>query len=97
MSRRDRLYLRALVLADSAVRAGPQGQTGALGVVADTLMDDPAKTRQQPLAAFARLLAELDFEHLLLAHGGPVIGDGRARLQELVDCGARTAFDQGNA
>jgi hypothetical protein len=94
------LYLpsrRALVLADSAVRAGSQGQTGPLGFVADALMDDPAKTRQQLLAAFARLLAELDFEHLLLAHGGPVIGDGRARLQELVDCGGRTAFGHGDA
>jgi hypothetical protein len=60
-------------------------------------MDDPPGTRRHLLDAFARLLGELDFEHLLLAHGGPVIADGRARLQELVDCGGRTAFDQGDA
>jgi hypothetical protein len=91
------LYLparRALVFADSVVRVAPQGQTGPLGFVPDTLMDDPPGTRRHLLDAFARLLGELDFEHLLLAHGGPVIGDGRAQLQELVDCGGRTAFEQ---
>ncbi|HXN37001.1 MAG TPA: IPT/TIG domain-containing protein [Solirubrobacteraceae bacterium] len=36
---------------------------------------------------------ELDFAHLLLAHGGPVIGDGRALLADLVDGGGRTAFE----
>ena len=36
---------------------------------------------------------ELDFEHLLLAHGGPLIGNGRALLQDLVDSGGRTAFE----
>jgi hypothetical protein len=56
-------------------------------------MDDPPGTKRHLLDAFARLLEELDFEHLLLAHGGPVIGDGRAQLQELVDCGGRTAFE----
>ena len=29
-------------------------------------------------------LDRLDFEHLLLAHGQPLIGDGRAKLQEFV-------------
>jgi hypothetical protein len=56
-------------------------------------MDDPPATKRRLLAAFARLLAELDFEHVLLAHGGPVIGDGRALLEELVDRGGRTAFE----
>jgi Metallo-beta-lactamase superfamily len=90
------LYLadrRALVIADGVVRGGPQGQTGPLGFVPDALMDEPQLTRQGLLAAFARLLAERDFEHLLLAHGGPVIGDGRAQLREFIDNGGRTAFE----
>ena len=56
-------------------------------------MDDPPATKRGLLAACERLLEELDFEHLLLAHGGPVIGDGRELLQDLVDCGGRTAFE----
>ena len=56
-------------------------------------MDDPPGTKRHLLDAFDRLLGELDFEHLLLAHGGPVIGDGRIQLEELVDCGGRTAFE----
>jgi hypothetical protein len=84
---------RALVFADGVVRGGLQGQTGPLGFVPDALMDDPPGTKQHLLAAFVHLLRELDFEHLLLAHGGPVIGDARAQLQELVDCGGRMAFE----
>jgi glyoxylase-like metal-dependent hydrolase (beta-lactamase superfamily II) len=84
---------RALVFADAVVRGGSHGQTGPLGFVPDALMDDPSPTKRQLLEAFARLLGELDFEHLLLAHGGPVIGNGRAQLQELVERGGRTAFE----
>ena len=90
------LYLpsrRAVLFADGVVRGGPQGQTGPLGFVPDALMDDPPGTKQELLDAFSRLLAELDFEHLLLAHGGPVIGDGRAQLEEFVESGGRTAFE----
>ncbi len=90
------LYLpaiRALVIADSVVLGGPQGREGLLGFVPDSLMDDPAQTKNAILASCRRLLAELDFEHLLLAHGGPVIGDGRERLEDLIDTGGRTAFD----
>ncbi len=90
------LYLpssRALVLADSVVLGGPRGREGLLGFVPDSLMDDPPHTKAGILASCSRLLAELDFEHLLLAHGGPLIGDGRSRLQDLVDSGGRTAFE----
>jgi glyoxylase-like metal-dependent hydrolase (beta-lactamase superfamily II) len=90
------LYLRerrAMVLADGVVRGGPQGGDGPLGWVPDSLMDDPAATKQGLLAACARLLREYDFEHLLMAHGGPVIGSGRRLLQDLVDDGGRTAFE----
>lgn len=84
---------RAVVFADGVVRGGPQGQSGSLGFVPDTLMDDPPGTKRHLLDAFTRLMGELEFDHLLLAHGGPVIGDGRAQLQELIDCGGRTAFE----
>jgi hypothetical protein len=84
---------RALVLADGVVRGGPHGQNGPLGFVPDSLMDDPPGTKRGLLAACARLLEQLDFEHLLLAHGAPVIGDGREQLQDLVDSGGRTAFE----
>lgn len=90
------LYLpgrRAVIFADGVVRGGPHGQDGGLGFVPDTLMDDPPETKRRLLASLTRLLDELEFEHLLLAHGGPVIGDGRAQLQDLVDSGGRTAFE----
>ncbi len=83
----------ALVLADGVVRGGPYGGDGPLGFVPDSLMDDPPETKRGLLASCARLLEELEFEHLLLAHGGPVIGDGRALLAELVEAGGRTAFE----
>jgi hypothetical protein len=85
--------LRALVCADGVVRGGPPGAEGPLGFVPDSLMDDPPATKGALLAAFRRLLEELEFDHLLLAHGGPVLGDGRARLEELVEGGGRTAFE----
>jgi hypothetical protein len=85
--------LRALELADGVVRGGPVGGGGPLGFVPDSLMEDPPATKRGLLASCERLLAELDFEHLLLAHGGPVIGDGRALLEDLVASGGRTAFE----
>jgi hypothetical protein len=83
----------ALALADGVVRGGPHGQEGGLGFVPDSLMDDPPATKAGLLAAYARLLEEHAFTHLLLAHGGPVIGDGRDQLQVLIDSGGRTAFE----
>ncbi|HEY4428382.1 MAG TPA: hypothetical protein VGN08_09290 [Solirubrobacteraceae bacterium] len=82
----------AVVLADAVVLGG-QGRDRVLGFVPDSLMDEPPATKRGLLAACSRLLEEVDFTHLLLAHGGPVVGDGRARLQDLVDAGGRTAFE----
>ena len=45
------------------------------------------------LEAYRRALDELDFDHVLMAHGGPVVGEGRAQLQAFVDSGGRTAFE----
>lgn len=86
---------RALFIADGVVRTGggADGEPGPLGFVPDSLMDDPPRTKQGLLDAFARLLTELDFEHVLLAHGGPLVGDGRTQLQELLEVGGRTAFE----
>jgi hypothetical protein len=83
---------RAIVLADGVVRGGPQGQTGPLSFVPDTLMDDPPDTKRRLLDAYAELVQDLGFEHLLLAHGGALVGDGRAQLQEFIEAGGRTAF-----
>jgi hypothetical protein len=55
-----------------------------LTFVPDFLMDDPEKTRAGLKAAYRRLLDELEFEHLLLAHGEPVIGTAREELAALV-------------
>jgi hypothetical protein len=87
------LYLdgrRTLGFADGVVRAGEQGE---LGFVPDLLMDDPPATKRALLDGLSRLLEELEFDNVLLAHGAPLIGDGRERLAELVDAGGRTAFE----
>lgn len=86
-------HRQALVLADGVVKGGPYGGDGPLGWVPDSLMDDPVGTKQGLLTGCEHLLSELEFEHLLLAHGGPVIDNGRALLQDLVDAGGRTAFE----
>ncbi len=86
------LYLapaRAIWFADGLVRGGPDGE---LGFVPDGLMDEPPETKRRLLESFERALRELEFEHVLLAHGGPVIPGGRERLAELVRAGGRTAF-----
>jgi hypothetical protein len=72
---------RALAIADGVVRwPGVPG----LSFVPDTLMDDPERTKAGLRDAFRRLLS-LDFEHLLLAHGDPVVGTGSEELQAFVD------------
>jgi len=88
------LYLprqEAIVFADAVVR----GRTGVLGFVDDALMDDPERTKAGILASCRRLLEDpaLPFRHLLLAHGGPVMDEGRALLEDLVGAGGRTAFE----
>jgi hypothetical protein len=72
---------RALAVADGVVRGGPDS---VLGFVPDAYMDDPDGTKRALAAAYARVLDRVEFEHLLLAHGVPVIGEGRTRLEEFV-------------
>ena len=72
---------RALAIGDGVVRwEGVEGLT----FVPDFLMDEPEKTRDGLRAAYRRLLDELEFDHLLLAHGDPVVGDAEQQLRELV-------------
>ena len=72
--------LRVLACADGLFR-GDDG-SGALGFVPEELMgDDPAAVKQGLLASYRRLAAELDFDHLLLAHGEPIAGTGREALR----------------
>lgn len=74
---------RAIAFADGLVRSN--ALDGPLGFVPDWLLgDDPAGVKAGLRASFVRLL-ELDFEHLLLAHGRPVVGDGKERLREFVE------------
>jgi hypothetical protein len=66
----------ALALADGAVRWEPGGP---LAFVPDRYMDEPETTKAGLREAY-RSLAELDFRHLLLAHGEPFVGNGRETL-----------------
>jgi hypothetical protein len=67
---------RALAVADGAVR---WEERGPLAFVPDSLMDQPEETKRGLCDAYSRL-AELEFDHLLLAHGDPFVGNGRQVL-----------------
>lgn len=70
----------ALAFADGLTR--PRG--GGLTFVPGALMgDDPATVRARLRDSLRRLL-ELDFDHLLFAHGDPLIGGGKRALGEFV-------------
>jgi hypothetical protein len=73
----------ALALADSIVRFDEID--GPLGFVPDYLMgDDPESVRTGLCEAYRRLLS-LNFQHLLLAHGLPVVGDGKEQLRAFIE------------
>jgi hypothetical protein len=72
---------RALACADGVVRARGGSE---LAFVPDSLLDDPQETKQGLLDAYSRLL-ELEFDSLLLAHGDPIVGDGKEALRRFVD------------
>lgn len=76
------LYVRvaqgAMAFADGLTRDGG----GPLSFVPDEYMGDDAEDVKVGLkAAFRRVVAEHDFDHLLLAHGHPWIGGGREALR----------------
>ena len=66
----------ALALADGAIRMQPEGP---LTFVPDQYMNDPERTKDGLCESYRRI-AELDFSHLLLAHGEPIVGTGRDAL-----------------
>src|ERR1700744_1710785 len=68
---------RALAVADGVVR---WRRGDPLQFVPDSLMDDPAQTKERLREAYRGLL-ELDFELLLLAHGDPITTDARDALR----------------
>jgi hypothetical protein len=71
---------RALACADGVVRSSDSDQ---LRFVSDSLMDDPVQTKEELRQAYRGLL-DLDFDLLLLAHGTPVVQDGKAALSAFV-------------
>ncbi|MEX0993310.1 MAG: hypothetical protein WDZ37_04860 [Solirubrobacterales bacterium] len=75
---------KALLCADGVINFGPDAP---LGFVPDQYMDDPPGTKRKLIESYRGLL-DLDFEHLLLAHGAPVIGDGKRRLEQFVEAGS---------
>jgi hypothetical protein len=71
--------VRALAVADGITRF--DAIDGPLGFVPDALLgDDPEGVRDALRRSYRRLL-RLDFRHLLLAHGLPVLDDGKEQLQ----------------
>jgi hypothetical protein len=89
------LYLQeasAFWLADTLVRSMTDPGS-PLGWVSDSLMDDPPQTKRAMLEAFQRMLDSFEFTHLMLAHGLPLVGDGRAQLEQFVREGGRTSTD----
>jgi hypothetical protein len=69
----------AVAFADGLIR--PPG--GPLGFVPEQYMDDPPATKQG-LRDSLRDLLERDFDHLLFAHGEPLIGGGKSALRDFV-------------
>jgi hypothetical protein len=70
----------AIAFADGLIRYG-----GALGFVPDELIgDDPNGVKRGLKDAFRGLLIR-DFDHLLFAHGEPLVGGGKAALREFVE------------
>jgi glyoxylase-like metal-dependent hydrolase (beta-lactamase superfamily II) len=72
---------RALACADGVVR---WRRSGELQFVPDEYMDEPEQTKADLREAYRRLL-ELDFDLLLLAHGGPVVGGAKEALRTCVE------------
>ncbi len=67
----------ALAFGDALIR----GEGGALEFVPDQYMGDDPEDVKRGLKAVFRLLAEQPFKHLLMAHGAPIVGDGRSALK----------------
>lgn len=71
---------RALAVADGVIHYEEQ-----LTFVPDSLMDEPEDTKRALKHAYARLADQLEFDHLLTAHGPPVVGEARERLRAFAE------------
>jgi hypothetical protein len=67
----------ALHFADAVHRYG-----GALSFFSDDLLGDHPQKIKEGIKNRLRALLERDFDHLLFAHGDPLIGGGKAALRE---------------
>jgi hypothetical protein len=67
--------LNTLAVADAVIHYGEE-----LTFVPDRYMGDAEAEKRGIRAGLADLAERLDFEHLLVAHGMPIVGDGRQRL-----------------
>jgi hypothetical protein len=70
----------AIALADALHR-----YDGELGFFSDELLGDDPEAVKAGLREALRELLTRDFEHLLLAHGDPLIGDGKAALRAFLN------------
>jgi hypothetical protein len=73
---------RAVALADGLVGTGSPG--APLGFVPDHLLGDRPEQIKADLQSSYRRLLECEFDTVLLAHGAPLVGDGRERLEQFV-------------
>jgi hypothetical protein len=71
----------ALAFADGLTR--PRG--GGLRFVPGFLMGDNASTVRAGLRDSLRRLLDLEFDHVLFAHGDPLVGGGKTALREFLD------------
>jgi hypothetical protein len=67
---------KALAVADGVV------DYERLGFVPDEHMDEPEHTKRGLYDRYERIADHVDFEHLLVAHGDPIVLNGRAELRE---------------
>ena len=74
--------LNALALADTVIHYGDE-----LEFVPEQFMDDAEAEKRAIREGLARLAEQLEFDHLLMAHGTPIPGEGRERLREFVRAG----------
>jgi hypothetical protein len=71
--------LSTLAIADTVVNDNLR-----LEFVPERYMGDPAEEKPAIVAGLNELITELDFEHVLFAHGPPVVSDGKAALRDFL-------------
>jgi hypothetical protein len=70
----------AIALADGLYHEG-----GELGFFDDDLLGDDPEAVKRGLVEQFRALLERDFDHLLFAHGDPIVGGGKRALRAFVE------------